>query len=132
MGVSPYHRSNKKDTATRICAGERPSRPTNRSQYRWLRDPVWDVIVAGWNHKPVERCGVFDMYYVFSTSSEREREVQEVRRGNLNAWNGRDLALAETSQTPKQGNLGKSSRVSPLSSSFCKTLSQKYRGALMK
>jgi hypothetical protein len=66
-----------------------------------LLDPVWDVITAGWRDKPKQRCELSVVCDIFSTSAEQE--VQNIKPGDLNTQNDRNLTTAERSQTLKQG-----------------------------
>ena len=99
-GVSPYHGSDKSDTIRRIYTGERPSRPIDPSQNRWLQDPAWDVITTGWHDQPNRRCELAVMYDIFMLPGQRE--VQNFKPGDLNAQNEGNLTTAGTSQTPKR------------------------------
>ena len=103
-GVLPYHGSDANDMITRIRAGERPSRPINPSQNRWLQDPVWDVITTGWHDQPKQRCELSVMYHTFSLSSQQE--VQDFKSGDSSVQNEGDLTVPGASQTPKR-QLGK-------------------------
>ena len=58
--------------------GVRPSRPTDTSQTQWLHDPVWNVIAAGWHHKPNKRCELPVMYRVYLTASQQEGGIGEL------------------------------------------------------
>ena len=131
-GVLPYHGRNVRDMIVDIRAGERPSRATDSSQDQWLQDPIWNVITTGWHSQPNQRCELSVMYHTFSPFSQQE--AQNSKPGDLNVRNEGNLTIAETSQTPKQGdsNSGKSSHGSPLSSSFYKTRNQKCRDRLTK
>ena len=129
-GVSPYHGSDKNDMITRICADERPSRPVDSGLGQLSQDPVWDVITAGWHHQPKQRCELSAMSHAFPPLSQQD--VQNVKPGDLNIQHEGNLTTAKVFQKPKQDNLGRSSHGSPLSSGFCRTLSQKYRDALTK
>ena len=68
-GVLPHDGSNERDITACIRRGERPSRPTDPTQNRWLDDPVWDVITTCWSDKPDQRCEPSVIHRVFSTSS---------------------------------------------------------------
>ena len=69
-GVVPYRGSNVADMITEIRAGIRPPRPTDSSQSRLLQDPVWNVIVTGWQDQPNQRCELSVMYNVFQPPSQ--------------------------------------------------------------
>jgi len=56
-----------------ICAGERPSRPTDPNQNQLLQDAVWSVITSGWHDKPRRRCKLLAIYYTFSPTSEQQQ-----------------------------------------------------------
>lgn len=68
-----------------ITNGVRPSRPTDPRQNRWLPDPIWNVIAAGWQHEPRQRCRLSVMSRVFLAPSRRD--AQGVEPGDLNAQN---------------------------------------------
>jgi len=127
-GVLPY-RGDSDDIPNRIRGGERPSRPTDPSQNRWLQDPIWDVITTGWSHEPEKRCELSVMHDAFVTTSQ-----QGVYSGDLNDQDDRNLTITKTPRKLKQGdsNVGKFSHESPLSSNFYKTQSQTSRGRLTK
>jgi hypothetical protein len=68
-GVLPYDINDWDGMNACIRRGERPSRPTDPTQNRWLDDPVWDVITTCWSDKPNQRCELSVVHRVFSTSS---------------------------------------------------------------
>jgi serine/threonine protein kinase len=47
-GVLPYQYRDFRDMFYDIRDGKQPSRPTKRSQNRWLQDYVWDTITTRW------------------------------------------------------------------------------------
>ena len=125
-GIVPYNRENSDTVARDAGRGVRPSRPTGLWRNQRLQNPVWDVIRAGWDHQPEQRCELSVMHNVLLTSGRREAEL-----GDLNTRNNRNIMTAERRQTQKQGDneLENSSLGSPLSSSFCEIRNQKSRGA---
>jgi hypothetical protein len=68
-----------------IRRGERPPRPTDPSQNRWLQDPVWDMIATCWSDGPQQRCELPIMHHVFSMPSYQDPlvELPLVGRKNL-------------------------------------------------
>ena len=99
-GILPYHGSNIEEMITDIRAGKRPSRPIDPGQSRWLQDPVWDVITAGWHVQPNQRCELPVMYHTFLPPGQQE--VQNFKLGDTNAQNEGNQTIARTSQTPKR------------------------------
>jgi hypothetical protein len=74
-----------------IGRGERPFRPTDPSQNKWLQDHVWDMITTCWSDKPRQRYKLSVVYRVFSGYSLQDA------LGNLNTHNDRNLMIAERS-----------------------------------
>ena len=107
--------------------GVRPSSPTDTNQARWLHDPVWNMITAGWHQKPKQRSELPVMYHVFLTAGRRGGGA-----GEFGVQPDGNLTIAEKFQISKQGasNVEVSSHGSPLSSSLCEL--RKSRSALMR
>ena len=61
-----------------------PSRPTDPSQNRWLRDRVWDMIATCWNEEPRLRCELSVMRRVFSMPGPRDALVEFPPVGHKN------------------------------------------------
>ena len=81
----PYDSSDYDGVYKDAKGGIWPPRPTDPSQSQWLRDPVWDVIKAGWHSEPEQRCELRFVYRVFLTSGQQE--VQDTRSAELDARN---------------------------------------------
>ena len=77
-GVLPYDSSDHYEIYYDITGGTRPSRPTGPGQKRWLQDPIWNVIEAGWHHEPAKRCELSVVYRGFLTG---QQQVQNAKIG---------------------------------------------------
>lgn len=98
-GELPYGNSNRVEIVRRITSGARPSRPTDRDQNRWLRDPVWDVITTCWRDEPRGRCELSVMHDTFLTSSRWEAQNAKLDDSNdqqPEPHDNRKVANAET------------------------------------
>jgi hypothetical protein len=76
-GVLPYGITEISDVIPCIRRGEKPSRPTDPTQNRWLHDPVWDMITTCWSDKLRRRCELPVMHHVFSTPSSQNAKPDE-------------------------------------------------------
>lgn len=85
----PYDYRDRYQIVGHITDGERPSRPMNPSQSRWLPDSVWEVIEVGWRHKSDQRCELSVLHHVFSTVGRRE--VQDGELGDLSTENDEEV-----------------------------------------
>ena len=83
-GIFPRDGRNIHDTIYDIRHGERPSRPTNSSQNRWLQNHIWDTITACWSHDPQKRCELSVVYQVFSMHSSYDVLVEFPPVGHRN------------------------------------------------
>lgn len=95
----PYTDGDSSTVAQQIIRGERPSRPMDPRQNRWLQDPVWDVIASGWSVETKRRYKLSVMHKRFFTAGQHE--AQNVKRGNLFTRNYGSHTIVES---PKRQN----------------------------
>jgi hypothetical protein len=94
-GILPYDGGDKASIITDIRLGKRPPRPRDPSQNQWLQDHVWNTITACWSGEPAQRYELTVMYRVFLKHGMRGG--WNVKMGNFNTHNDRNLMIAETS-----------------------------------
>ena len=103
-----------------VCGHPPPKRP---SHDRWLRDPVWNVIVAGWHPDPEKRCELSVMHNVFLTSSQLV--VRNAESSGLSAKHDRNPIKVPDMETQREQR----GKVLPRIVSFFQSLRDSESGA---
>ena len=87
-GILPFDHPSRSQIAWHIRYAVEQARPRDPGQNLWLPDPVWNMITAGWNRKPEQRCELLTMHRVFLASSRQEDQGFET--GESSARNSVD------------------------------------------